>query len=142
MLRGEHRFETFEDPDLERSVRAVFRPVGGAGWSIAVVYPEETLLADARRLARLNFSILVVALLGLGLVVTVISKRVTRPLRDLASSATQIARGNLDTALPGIASNDEIGALTGAFHHMRDSLKESIPTLRSPPGKRNARRVS
>ncbi len=129
MLRGEHRFETFEDPYLERSVRAVFRPVGGAGWSIAVVYPEETLLADARRLARLNFSILVAALLGLGLVVTVISKRVTRPLRDLASSATQIATGNLDTALPAIASNDEIGALTGAFHHMRDSLKEYIRNL-------------
>ena len=129
MLRGEHRFETFEDPYLERSVRAVFRPVGGAGWSIAVVYPEETLLADARRLARLNLSILVAALLGLGLVVTVISKRVTRPLRDLASSATQIATGNLDTALPAIASNDEIGALTGAFHHMRDSLKEYIRNL-------------
>jgi len=129
MLRGERRFETFEDPYLGRSVRAVFRPVGGAGWSIAVIYAEESLLADARRLARLNFSILVAALLGLGLVVTAISKRVTRPLRDLASSATQMATGNLDAPLPAIASSDEIGALTRSFHHMRDSLKEYIRNL-------------
>jgi len=129
MLRGEYGFETFEDPYLGRSVRAVLRPVGGAGWSIVVVYPEETLLVDARRLARLNLSILVAALLGLGLVVTAISRRLTRPLRDLASSATQMATGNLEAALPAISSRDEIGALTSAFHHMRDSLKEYIRNL-------------
>jgi sigma-B regulation protein RsbU (phosphoserine phosphatase) len=129
MLRGEHGFEAFEDPYLGKRVRAVFRPVGGAGWSIGVVYPEDTLLADARRLARLNFFILVFALLALGLVVTAISKRVTRPLRELASSATRMATGDLDAALPAIASNDEIGALTRTFHHMRDSLKEYIRNL-------------
>ena len=129
MLRQQHGFEPFEDPYLGRSVRAVFRPVGGADWSFVVVYPEESLLADARRLARLNFSIVVAALLGLGLVVTAISKRVTRPLRDLASSATRMATGDLDTALPAMTSSDEIGALTGAFHHMRDSLKEYIRNL-------------
>src|SRR5688572_11845227 len=129
LLTLKRGFEPFEDPYLGRKVRAVFRPVGGADWSIVVVYAEETLLADARRLARINLSILVGALLALGLVVTVISKRVTRPLRDLASSATQMAKGNLDAALPAVSSNDEIGALNRTFHHMRDSLKEYILNL-------------
>jgi sigma-B regulation protein RsbU (phosphoserine phosphatase) len=129
MLRGERAFEPFEDPYLGRMVRAVLRPVGGADWSIAVVFPEETLLVDARRLARLNFAIVAAALLALGLVVTAISKRVTRPLRDLASSAERMATGDLNTALPATSSNDEIGTLNRAFHHMRDSLKEYIRNL-------------
>jgi sigma-B regulation protein RsbU (phosphoserine phosphatase) len=40
-----------------------------------------------------------------------------------------MATGDLDTALPAMASNDETGALTRAFHHMRDSLKEYIRNL-------------
>ena len=36
---------------------------------------------------------------------------------------------DLDLALPPIESTDEVGALTGAFHHMRDSLEEYIRNL-------------
>ena len=129
MLRGEQGFEPFDDLYLGQRTRAVFRPVGGAGWSFAVAYPEDELLEDVRRLATLDFAILGVVLVALGVVVVALAKRLTRPLRELSVSAAQIATGDLELALPPVESDDEVGALTGAFHHMRDSLKEYIRDL-------------
>lgn len=129
MLQGEAGFEPFDDLYLGKRARAVFRPVGGAGWSFAVVYPEDELLAEARQLATIDFAILAVVLVALGLVVAAASKRLTRPLTELSTSAARIATGDLDLALPPVRSSDEVGALTGAFHHMRDSLKEYIQNL-------------
>ncbi len=129
MLRREEAFEPFEDPYLGTRVRAVFRPVGGADWFIAVVYSEDRLLAGARRLARLNAVILVAVLGALGAVVAAVSRRVTRPLRDLSAGAARMATGDLEAPLPAVASGDEVGTLTAAFHHMRDSLREYIRNL-------------
>ncbi len=129
MLRGEQGFEPFDNLYLGERARAVFRPVGGAGWSFAVIYLEDELLGDVRRLATLDFAILGVVLIALGIVVTALAKRLTRPLRELSVSAAQIATGDLELALPPVKSDDEVGALTGAFHHMRDSLKEYIRDL-------------
>ena len=70
-----------------------------------------------------------VGLALLALVVVVLSRRLTRPLSALAASAGTIARGDLDAPLPPVESRDEVGALAGAFHHMRDSLKEYVRNL-------------
>jgi sigma-B regulation protein RsbU (phosphoserine phosphatase) len=129
MLEGEQGFEPFDDAYLGRPARAAFRPVGGAGWSFAVVYPEDELLEEVHALARDEIGILGAGLLALVVVVAALSRRLTRPLRELAASASRIATGDLDLALPPIESKDEVGALTGAFHDMRDSLKQYIQNL-------------
>jgi sigma-B regulation protein RsbU (phosphoserine phosphatase) len=65
----------------------------------------------------------------LALVVVLLSHRVTRPLSDFAASAQAIAAGDLDAALPAVASRDEVGVLAASFRHMRDSLKEYVRNL-------------
>lgn len=129
MLRGEQGFVPFDDLYLGKRARAAFRPIGGAGWSIAVIFPEEELIADVKRLAGVELAILTVGLLALVGIVGVLSARLTRPLRELSESAAQIATGDLDLELPQVSSADEVGALTGAFHHMRDSLKTYVHDL-------------
>jgi sigma-B regulation protein RsbU (phosphoserine phosphatase) len=129
MVDGRTGFEPFDDLYLRKRARAAFRPIGEAGWSFAVVYPEDALLADVRGLARDQLLILGLGLVALVGLVALLSRRVTRPLTELSASAAQIATGNLDVELPPIDSRDEVGALTGAFHHMRDSLKEYIRNL-------------
>jgi sigma-B regulation protein RsbU (phosphoserine phosphatase) len=42
----------------------------------------------------------------------------------------QLAEGDLDLDLPPVRTRDELGALTAAFHYMRDSLREHIRQLR------------
>ena len=129
MVRGEEGFVSYRDFYLGKDARAAIRPVGGAGWSFAAIYPEDELLAGVHRLARTELLILAVGLACLVALVAALASRLTRPLGELSASAGEIATGNLDGALPSVRSRDEIGALTSAFHRMRDSLKTYIQDL-------------
>jgi sigma-B regulation protein RsbU (phosphoserine phosphatase) len=129
MLRGEEGFLRFRDLYLEKDARAAFRPVGGAGWSYAAIYPEDEILADVHRLARTQSLILAFGIAALMLLVAILAGRLTRPLAELSASAGEIAAGRLDASLPDIRSRDEVGALNSAFHRMRDSLQAYIRDL-------------
>jgi sigma-B regulation protein RsbU (phosphoserine phosphatase) len=109
--------------------RITFRPISRTGWSLATAYAERDVLADVASLRRTQIALAVSGLLILGMAVVMLSRRITRPLVGLAASAGHLATGDLDAPLPKAASRDEIGALTTAFHHMRDSLKDYIRNL-------------
>jgi sigma-B regulation protein RsbU (phosphoserine phosphatase) len=127
MLAGERGFQRVEVQG--EPFRLTFRPLARAGWSLATLYPEDELLAGVSRLRVVQGLLGVVGLGLLTLVVVLLSRRLTRPLTGLAASAATIARGDLDAPLPPVESRDEVGALAGAFRHMRDSLKEQIRNL-------------
>jgi sigma-B regulation protein RsbU (phosphoserine phosphatase) len=129
MLRGERGFVPFQDLYLGKKARVAFRPVAGAGWSFAVVYPEDELLSDVHRLGRTELVLLLFEFVCLVALVAFLASRLTRPLRELSLSAAEIATGNLDGTLPPARTVDEVGALTAAFHKMRDSLRTYIQNL-------------
>ena len=127
MLAGEQGFARVE---LEgETFRLTYRPLSRAGWSLAALYPEDELLDEVAWLRTVQGLLALGGLLLLALVVVILSRRLTRPLGALAASAGQIARGDLDAPLPPVESRDEVGALAGAFHDMRDSLKDYIRNL-------------
>jgi sigma-B regulation protein RsbU (phosphoserine phosphatase) len=112
-----------------RAFRLTFRPVGQAGWSLATAYAEDELLADVTALWQTQAFMAVTGLAVLASAVVLLSRRITRPIVALSAGAARLATGDLDGPLPEPASNDEIGALTRAFQHMRGSLKEYIRNL-------------
>jgi sigma-B regulation protein RsbU (phosphoserine phosphatase) len=112
-----------------RAHRMTFAPVGASGWSVAVVYPEDELFAEVRSLRLVQAGLVAAGLAALAAVIVLVSRRLTRPLKALSESAARIATGDLDLELPPVTSQDEMGALTGSFHHMRDSLKAHIKDL-------------
>jgi sigma-B regulation protein RsbU (phosphoserine phosphatase) len=127
LLRGGAGFEPI---DLNgRTYRMTFAPVGLAGWSVAVLYPEDELFADVRALRAVQAGLVAAGLTALAIVIVLLSRRLTQPLKDLSASAGRIATGDLDTELPPVRSSDEMGALTASFHNMRDSLKQYIHEL-------------
>jgi len=130
MLRGESGFQPFTDRYLGKRTRLTFAPVGHAGWSLAIVYPEDELLADVRRTLIHQLLLLVAGLAILVFVVFHLSRRLTLPIQALAEGAEAIAKGELDAVLPKATSADEIGALTTSFQNMRDSLKTYIKDLK------------
>ncbi len=129
MMEGQKGFVAYDDLYLGRRARVAFRPVEGSGWSFAVVYPEDELLEDVHGLAKVQLSILGAGLVALVALIAGLSHRLTRPLRELSASAERIATGDLESPLPPVRSADEVGALTDAFHDMRDSLKTYIENL-------------
>jgi HAMP domain-containing protein len=128
LLRGGSGFEAI---NLDgRSYSMSFARVGIAGWSVAVLYPEDELFGEVRSLRIVQASLVGTGLAALCGVIVLLSRRLTRPLTALSASAGQMATGDLDVQLPPVASQDEMGKLTESFHHMRDSLKTHIQDLK------------
>ena len=128
LLRGGTGFERI---DLAgRAYQIAFAPVNVAGWSVAVLYPEDELFEDVRALRRVQAGLVAAGITALAGVIVVLSRRLTQPLKALSASAERIATGDLDLELPPVTSQDEMGTLTQSFHHMRDSLKTHIKDLK------------
>jgi phosphoserine phosphatase RsbU/P len=112
-----------------RVFRLTYRPIAGTEWFLATAYAEDELLADVSRLQRTQIILGGSGLAILAMAIVMLSRRITRPLGALAASAGRLATGDLDGSLPDTTSRDEVGTLTTAFRHMRDSLKEYIRNL-------------
>jgi sigma-B regulation protein RsbU (phosphoserine phosphatase) len=107
-------------------VYLAYRPLGNLGWSLGLVFPEQALMAPIRQLLTV---LLTLAGIGLGLlvlVVSVVSRRITRPLEALAGAVARIGRGDLDVPIPASRHRDEVAVLGDAVDHMRLSLRQHI----------------
>ena len=106
-----------------RRVHANFKPAKAAGWGVIVGYDEAEFLNNQRKFRKLAGAYLGAALLLLGGIVIGVTRRALRPLGQLAVSADEIAKRNLDCAVPETRRADEVGTLASAFREMRDALK-------------------
>jgi sigma-B regulation protein RsbU (phosphoserine phosphatase) len=130
MIRGGEGLVAIQGNALSRS-RAwmYYAPLSSIGWSIGIVIPQKELFADIHRLSQQVVLIGLAGLLLMSVLIVLIANRITKPLRSLATSTVDIARGNLETELPKIDSGDEIGRLAASFGSMRVALKEYIANL-------------
>jgi sigma-B regulation protein RsbU (phosphoserine phosphatase) len=107
-------------------VYLAYRPLGNLGWSLGLVFPELSLMAPIRQLLTV---LLAFAGIGLGLLVlavSVVSRRITRPLEALTGAVARIGQGDLDVPLPATRRRDEVAVLGDAVDHMRRSLRQHI----------------
>ena len=65
-------------------------------------------------------------------------KKSSEPLRQLALSANEVAKGNFDTHLPKIKSRDEIHQLRDSFENMQQSLTLYVNELRDTTAQKAA----
>lgn len=74
-----------------------------------------------------------------------ISKRITRPVEELANGARDVASGRWETHID-VQGNDEIGQLAGAFNHMTNTLaaqkEKLVQTERVAAWRELARRLA
>lgn len=129
MISGGSGFTRVSNPLLGRNAWLYYAPLQSTGWSLGVLVPEAELFADLRDLSRKALIMGGAGLALMLLVLAAISKAIVRPLEILAQSASTIAQGNLDTALPPVRRRDEIGELRNSFESMRQALKEHIASL-------------
>jgi sigma-B regulation protein RsbU (phosphoserine phosphatase) len=106
-----------------------FAPISSTGWTLAVVFPEEELLENVRKMSLTMAGMGLAGILLLTLAVYSIARSITKPLRSLADATEVMASGNFDVELPVVRSNDEVGVLTSSFQSMVTSLKEYIKNL-------------
>jgi HAMP domain-containing protein len=74
--------------------------------------------------------VLAATLLGFSLLLGY-SRSLTEPLSRLAEAASAVGRGDFQTSIPPLESNDEIGTLARTFFQMQESVRQSFQDLRA-----------
>ncbi|OOE96832.1 bifunctional diguanylate cyclase/phosphodiesterase [Salinivibrio sp. IB643] len=99
-------------------------------WYVVVALPDQLLLESL--LSQQEISIyLVIAISVVGLVIVyLIIRQLTRPLRDTAEAAAKLASGNLTYRINTPANLREIAILKDAFNNMSGKMQESFNRLR------------
>lgn len=124
-------------PRSSDGCRVRIRPVPGQAWSVGVVYSEEELLRPLRNYETRVLTVGAVMLLLLAIVVSLITRRLMRPLLGLAAASESIARGELDVKLPSNPGDDEVGQLVRAFDGMRQDLGTYIGQVEQDAAQRS-----
>ena len=108
-----------------------YRPVEGTPWTVSMV------------IRQLFVEIISYIFVGIGLFFIIISmvvvlittdraiKKASLPIRLLALSANDVAKGNFKSALPQLKSRDEIHQLRDSFEKMEHSLSEYTEQLKT-----------
>ncbi|MEL7044173.1 MAG: HAMP domain-containing protein, partial [Pseudomonadota bacterium] len=112
------------------------RNAGPGPWSVGVVYAADEVLKPLHDYARRVAIIGLFMLCLLAFLVTILTRRLTRPLRELAESSRAVARGELDGELPRVSGGDEVGDLVRAFDSMRRDLGNYIAALERSTARR------
>ncbi|MDZ4493139.1 sensor histidine kinase [Bacillus cereus] len=94
--------------------------------SIFVLKKQSSFVDLTQKLFPILFvSLLLLAILLIGLLSYLVSRSVIKPIFVLKGATEKIKEGNLDFQIP-VTSHDEIGQLNQGFEEMRKRLKESI----------------
>ncbi len=128
MVRGESGFIPYQAVSGVDSWM-YYAPLPSVGWTLGVIFPKDELFADIRALTFAMAGMGLAGFLLLALVIVLIARTITTPIRALADATTRIAEGDFTAPLPRVSSKDEVGALTRDFRIMRDSLTEHIRQL-------------
>jgi GAF domain-containing protein len=122
-LAGSLAGETFAltAPDGTGQLAYVY-PVPGYDWTVILTVPQAAVDRLAIPIAARLFAVMAVAALVVASLTYTVSRRLTRPLRQMTLAAEAIAHGNLERPVPA-AGDDEVGRLASALERMRRSLK-------------------
>ncbi|BBC25664.1 SpoIIE family protein phosphatase [Pseudanabaena sp. ABRG5-3] len=107
----------------------IAKTIDSTDWIVGIVISEEKLAKLQQKHLWLVIFSMSKDMVLMCVVIALISQLTTRPLRALNVSTEEMAKGNLDTTLPPVTSNDEVGQLTQSFRRMRDSLQLYIHDL-------------
>lgn len=114
---------SFAEGTPARRVHVNYKMSKVTGWGVIVGYDEAEFLKSQRDFRRTMVIFLGGVLVAVGGIVIVVTRRALRPLGPLADAAGEIAKGNLECAVPEPTRSDEVGVLARAFREMRDGLK-------------------
>ncbi len=83
-----------------------------------------------RLFETISIIVICVTILGNVTIIIRLAGAIISPLKTLAKSADEVARGNFDIELLEVQSRDEIGVVTGAFNQMVVSIRQYIEKIR------------
>jgi len=131
MTQGEEGTTTLVGLNRETRQWIHFRPLARTGWSVAIIVEEAELLTEIQESEFrevVMFSLYVVLMV---LVVVVLARRITGPLRQLAGAAREIGHDPLAAKVPTLHTEDEVADLGDALRSMQVDLGTYLDELKA-----------
>lgn len=108
-----------------------YTPVKNTDWIYTVIIPTLSMDAFGMITGVMELFFIGIVLMATFVVCQLTIKRVSNPLKQLATTADRIAGGQFDADLPSIDSRDEIHMLRDSFENMQGSLARYIDELKT-----------
>jgi len=110
--------------ELGRQVIGSYTPIQELGWGLLIQRPLSDIDAEIWQL-RTTILWAMIAAVAITLVAGwLMSRRITKPISQLASASQRVAQGDLSTPVE-VKSSNEVGVLANSFNQMIASLKKS-----------------
>ena len=100
-------------------------------WSISMVIPQFYINVVGGTIAGVAITFIIIGLLVVYFFGRRSIKKAVKPLKQLATTADEVAKGNFKTELPELKSRDEIHHLRDSFAQMQQSLTRYVEDLRT-----------
>ncbi|MDR2588229.1 MAG: methyl-accepting chemotaxis protein [Spirochaetales bacterium] len=106
-------------------------PVSIAGWNLVSIIPVGAVFANADRVTRNSLIISTATLLLFALALSLVIRRIIRPIKAVAEQLKDISEGEGDLSCSvNINSKDEIGALARYFNLTLGKIRDMIITIK------------
>lgn len=96
------------------------------GWTVWLLTPVEMLSAETQNTGLIVLLLCTTAMLVLGTIIYVVTKRITQPLRHMARVMGRVEQGDLSVRVPETNATHELGRLSRVFNTMLDSLERLL----------------
>jgi len=135
MIRGGQGFVPVNDFTSGKKSWMFYTPLGSSAWTLGVIFPEEELFANVLRLSQRLIIIGLIGLAFLGVVITLLSRSITRPLTVLAQSTAALGHGDFSVTVAETGpreilqlahSFNELGRELAAYIEKRDFIRDTF----------------
>ncbi len=113
-----------------RDALVLYRPLGKANWSMAIVCPEDDVFSGYNRLLYTVWLTVFIGLLVILLFCYQAISGAIAPLHLLAHQARDIAEERYSNRLPKTSRRDTIGELQNSFVDLQQSLSDHVSNIR------------
>ena len=120
-LSGKPVFQEFSFNGVKKIYAST--PVGNTGWAIVVSAPQSELFEAIGVMGMFSAVGSAIGVLLIVLMLFIIARNISGPVKALAGVAGQVATGNLTAEVRHPGTHDEIGVLADSFIHMLKNLR-------------------
>lgn len=96
------------------------------GWTVWLLTPIELLSTETQSTGMLVVLLCIAAMLLLGTLVYIVTRRITQPLKHMARAMACVEQGDLSVRVPETNATHELGRLSRVFNTMLDSLERLL----------------
>ena len=108
-----------------------FTAMESINWKFLIVWPAKTFMEEQRSVGHMFAFISLCGYIVLFVIVFLMIRRISLPLRAIAAAAGKIGQGEFSAEIPVVSGDDEISQLAKSFEDMRHSLCNYFETEKS-----------